>query len=104
MYEGDPAFTKIPAELTDKVKELFRLAQEQGYLTYGDINDALPDGLMAPADIDEICIQLRPPSCVLHRLKPQTAKPSLLLTNCTRGCIWPAGSTAGNTCQESPAS
>src|SRR2546423_7476568 len=31
------------AELTEKVKELVRLAQEQGYLTYGDINDALPD-------------------------------------------------------------
>src|SRR5262245_3363557 len=29
-------------ELTEKVKELLRLAQEQGYLTYNDINDALP--------------------------------------------------------------
>src|SRR6185369_1221461 len=29
------------AELAEKVKELVRLAQEQGYLTYGDINDAL---------------------------------------------------------------
>ena len=30
-------------EVVEKVKELVRLAQEQGYLTYGDINDALPD-------------------------------------------------------------
>src|SRR5262245_37890831 len=28
------------AEIAEKVKELVRLAQEQGYLTYGDINDA----------------------------------------------------------------
>ena len=46
-------------ELAEKVKELFRLAQEQGYLTYSDINDALPENLMSPEDIDEICIQLR---------------------------------------------
>jgi hypothetical protein len=29
-------------DLTEKIKELVRLAQEQGYLTYNDINDALP--------------------------------------------------------------
>ena len=45
-------------DLTEKIKELVRLAQEQGYLTYGDINDALPDNL-APEDLDEIYIKLR---------------------------------------------
>src|SRR5262245_10922748 len=33
-------------DLTEKLKELVALAQEQGYLTYGDINDALPDELV----------------------------------------------------------
>ena len=33
-------------DLTEKVKELLRLAQEQGYLTYNDINDALPDSVV----------------------------------------------------------
>ena len=37
---------KPPLDLTEKVKELVRLAQEQGYLTYGDINDALPEGVV----------------------------------------------------------
>jgi RNA polymerase primary sigma factor len=46
-------------ELAEKVKELVRLAQEQGYLTYGDINDALPDTLITPEDLDEIYIKLR---------------------------------------------
>ena len=47
------------AELAEKIKELIRLAQEQGYLTYGDINDALPDTLITPEDLDEIYIKLR---------------------------------------------
>ena len=47
------------AELAEKVKELVRLAQEQGYLTYGDINDALPDTFITPEDLDEIYIKLR---------------------------------------------
>ncbi len=47
------------SELAEKVKELLRLAQEQGYLTYNDINDALPDSLLTPEDLDEIYIKLR---------------------------------------------
>jgi RNA polymerase primary sigma factor len=46
-------------ELTEKIKELVRLAQEQGYLTYGDINDALPDTLVTADDLDEIYMKLR---------------------------------------------
>ncbi len=45
-------------DLTEKVKELLRLAQEQGYLTYNDINDALPEGVSAD-DLDEIYAKLR---------------------------------------------
>src|SRR5216683_1884262 len=45
--------------LADKIKELLRLAQEQGYLTYTDINDALPDNVINPDDLDEIYIKLR---------------------------------------------
>src|SRR5690348_6156465 len=47
------------AELAEKIKELVRLAQEQGYLTYGDINDALPETLITPEDLDVIYIKLR---------------------------------------------
>jgi RNA polymerase primary sigma factor len=46
-------------ELAEKIKELVRLAQEQGYLTYGDINEALPENLITPEDLDEIYIKLR---------------------------------------------
>jgi RNA polymerase primary sigma factor len=66
---GDPAAgvpviteaikTQAGVDLTEKVKELVRLAQEQGYLTYGDINDALPDSVVTAEDLDEIYSKLR---------------------------------------------
>ena len=46
-------------DLTEKIKELVRLAKEQGYLTYGDINDALPDNVVSADDLDEIYTRLR---------------------------------------------
>ena len=46
-------------DLGEKIRELLRLAKEQGHLTYGDINDALPDGVVKPEDLDEIYIKLR---------------------------------------------
>jgi len=46
-------------DITEKVKELVKLAQEQGYLTYNDINDSLADAIVTPEDLDEIYIKLR---------------------------------------------
>ncbi len=46
-------------DLSEKIKELVRLAQEQGYLTYNDINDALPDAVVTADDLDEIYTKLR---------------------------------------------
>jgi RNA polymerase primary sigma factor len=48
-----------PMDLGEKVKELVRLAQEQGYLTYNDINDALPDGAISPDELDDLYGKLR---------------------------------------------
>jgi RNA polymerase primary sigma factor len=48
-----------PLDLAEKVKELVRLAQEQGYLTYSDINDALPDGVISPDQLDDLYGKLR---------------------------------------------
>jgi DNA-directed RNA polymerase sigma subunit (sigma70/sigma32) len=46
-------------DVAEKVKELVRLAQEQGYLTYSDINDALPDGMVSSDDLDDLYSKLR---------------------------------------------
>ncbi len=53
------AATLVSLDLAEKVKELVRLAQEQGYLTYGDISDALPDAVVTPEQLDEIYVKLR---------------------------------------------
>ena len=43
----------------EKIKELVRLAKEQGYLTYGDINDVLPENILSSEELDAILIMLR---------------------------------------------
>jgi RNA polymerase primary sigma factor len=46
-------------EIKETVKELVRLAREQGYLTYGDITESLSEHLLTPEALDEIYTQLR---------------------------------------------
>src|SRR5664279_2447865 len=46
-------------DLTQKVKDLLRLAKEQGHLTHDDFNDALPNELVTPADLDQVLTKLR---------------------------------------------
>ena len=53
------ALSPSSLDIPQKIKELVRLAQEQGYLTYSDINDALPEGLIGPEELDEIYLKLR---------------------------------------------
>ena len=43
----------------EKVRELIVQATEQGYLTYDDINDVLPNDMINPADHEEIMERLR---------------------------------------------
>ena len=46
-------------EVTEKIKELVRLAQEQGYLTYSDIDEALPESVTSADEIERVIIHLR---------------------------------------------
>src|ERR1700722_5503653 len=50
--------TKSGVDLTEKVRELLILAKEQGHLTYDDINDALPETIVTPEDLDQIYTKL----------------------------------------------
>ena len=45
--------------IVEKIKDLLRVAQDQGYLTYDDINDALPDEVVTPEVLDAIYSKLR---------------------------------------------
>jgi RNA polymerase primary sigma factor len=51
--------TKTGVDLTEKVRDLLRLAREQGHLTYEDVNDALPDHLVTAQDLDQVHSKLR---------------------------------------------
>jgi RNA polymerase primary sigma factor len=54
-----PLAQSTPADVASKVKELILLAREQGHLTYNDINDALPDTVVSPDELDEVFVKLR---------------------------------------------
>jgi len=46
-------------ERNQKIRELIALAREQGYLTYDDINEALPESVISPEEMEGILILLR---------------------------------------------
>jgi len=46
-------------EHSEKIKELVRLAQEQGHLTYNDISETLPENALVPEKLDKIFSKLR---------------------------------------------
>src|SRR6516162_851930 len=53
------ALTGRPAGLTEKIKELIRLAQEQGNLTFNDIYEVLTPEQSTPEQLDEVLAKLR---------------------------------------------
>jgi RNA polymerase primary sigma factor len=56
-----PASNVLSAEfdMTEKLRELIRLAKEQGYLTFDDLNEALPDSINDPEEMEAIMSRLR---------------------------------------------
>ena len=46
-------------EIQEKIRELIKLAKEQDYLTFDDINDILPNDLVDPEDVEAIMERLR---------------------------------------------
>ena len=46
-------------DLQEKLRELIKLAKEQGYLTFDDLNEALPDGMSDPDEMETIMTRLR---------------------------------------------
>jgi RNA polymerase primary sigma factor len=55
---SSPLPAKEGFDIQEKVKELVRLSKEQGYLTYNDINDALPENIVTGDELDEIYTKL----------------------------------------------
>ncbi len=45
--------------LQEKVRDLIKLAKEQGYVTFDDLEEALPEGVSDPENIESVISQLR---------------------------------------------
>jgi RNA polymerase primary sigma factor len=58
VAESTP-FTLNSPEIQQKIRELIKLAKEQDYLTYDDLNEALPDGFVSSDLMDEVLQRLR---------------------------------------------
>jgi RNA polymerase primary sigma factor len=76
--EGAGLITRV--DLNETMKALVHLAHENGYLTYDDINDLLPEGL-SPEELDEVLTKLRGMDIEImdqsevERNKPQQEQP-----------------------------
>jgi RNA polymerase primary sigma factor len=46
-------------EIQEKIRDLIKLAKEQGYLTFEDLNEALPDSVNEPEEMEAIIMRLR---------------------------------------------
>jgi RNA polymerase primary sigma factor len=63
-------------DLTETIKTLLHLSQENGYVTYDDINDVLPDNLN-PDDLDELYTKLRTLEVeIVDQAEVERAKPA----------------------------
>jgi RNA polymerase primary sigma factor len=54
--KSDPPSTAdgAPAGINEKIRQLIRLSKEQGYLTFDDINEALPESVENQEEIDNV--------------------------------------------------
>jgi RNA polymerase primary sigma factor len=51
--------SRIASEIQSRIRELIKLAKEQGYLTFDDLNEALPKGITDADELDAILTRLR---------------------------------------------
>ena len=66
--DTEPGLVAAPASLApqdlhkalqEKVRELIKLAKEQGYVTYDDLDEALPESVNDPDSMESVITQLR---------------------------------------------
>ena len=51
--------SRTATEIQSRIRELIKLAKEQGYLTFDDLNDSLPKGITDADELDVILTRLR---------------------------------------------
>jgi RNA polymerase primary sigma factor len=76
-----------------EIKQLIAKGREQGYLTYAEVNDHLPDDIVDPEQIEDIIGMINDMGIEVHEVAPDAE--SLLLSDAA-----PAGSTDDDTAAE----
>ena len=56
MFAGEPV---VAADVQTRIRDLIKLAKEQGYLTFDDLNEALPPDVTDADELDAILTRLR---------------------------------------------
>ncbi len=78
----EPTSATIQPELSEKIKDLVRLAKEQGQLTFDDVSELLTEKISTPANLDFVFSKLREleievvESAEMDRVKPVDAEES----------------------------
>ena len=65
-----PEQSKVTAEKQSQIKKLIANGKEQGYLTYGQINDHLPNDIVDPEQIEEIVNMINDMGITVHEKAP----------------------------------
>ncbi len=72
-----------PAEQQSDIKKLISKGLEQGYLTYAEVNDHLPDDVVDPEQIEDIIGMINGMGIEVHEVAPDAE--TLLLSDASRG-------------------
>ena len=64
-----------------KLKQLIGKGKEQGFLTYSEVNDHLPDGIVDPELIEDVIGMINDMGIMVHEKAPDSD--SLILTEAT---------------------
>ena len=59
QHETTTSHLHSAIEVQSRIRELIKLAKEQGYLTFDDLNEALPEGITDADELDLILTRLR---------------------------------------------
>ena len=61
----------LPSQQSE-IKQLITKGREQGYLTYAEVNDHLPDDIVYPEQIEDIIGMINGMGIEVHEIAPDT--------------------------------
>ncbi len=64
--------TSMDQNQQSRIKELIAKGKEQGYLTYAEVNDHLPDGIVDPDQVEEIIAMINDMGITVHEAAPDS--------------------------------